>query len=298
MRTLTIAACLAGTMFCAVRAHGQTFDAKSLIERHLELQAPPDPIAEQRMRDDFARHAHESQRHAAEAPVRDALEGHEETIMRTIELVFSSPESPEEYLDAMGEVVPEQAAAVDELLEKFTADMERLDKIRPELVAEYERRQGRRPQRKEIDTIIQRAKSLRTRQLRLDLERELFIHQRVAISNWNPERCGLRISLTETPVGDALGLTEKQKKEIRERSQEIGSRFREAWYQAKRDSLKLYEDVLTEEQVAKLNEVFVPNGGKGIPFVPTEPDEILNQMPYEFYRPDDLEARKKYGTGK
>ena len=205
---------------------------------------------------------------------RTNLENNEKLILRTIHFMVSET-SIEEYQTSMGEMIPEQAKSLNHEFEAFQEKSEEIRSRTESLVADYEKKRGRSATPREVKTIVGKEIKKIEVEFYANVTNELLRHQKLAIANWRPESRGISKTLTETPIGKTIGLTEMQLEEIRERSDEIGAEFHEAYKKARTEVLELYEDVLTKEQAKKVKDLYYPGSSVDMPFVPMSPVEIF-----------------------
>jgi len=80
------------------------------------------------------------------------------------------------------------------------------------------------------------------------------------IQKWAPHlKGGFAKTLTETPIGKALGLTEKQQEKIRKRCDKIGDRLFREYVKARLEAEELFAEVLNDEQIERLRKLYEPN---------------------------------------
>jgi len=83
--------------------------------------------------------------------------------------------------------------------------------------------------------------------------------QRKEILKWAPENSGgLAKTLTETPIGEALGLTQEQQEDLRKKFDKIGLRLFKEYVRSRLEAEKIFAEALTEEQIKKLQKLYAP----------------------------------------
>ena len=221
---------------------------------------------------------------------RETVEENEELIARTIRFMLTET-NLEDYESMMGELLPEQS----ELLKKEFAEYERkLDSINErtkEIVSDWEIRSGREATPKIAQTLIESERQKIKLEFFANTSQELLLHQQVAIANWKPEIIGIKRTLTDTPIGDAIGLTKRQKKKLREESERIGIEFYEMYKKCRTEVYELHKEVLTKEQARKVNELYYPSHRGDYRFAELFANQLLQMVPRGTYPSDDLRLK-------
>ena len=74
--------------------------------------------------------------------------------------------------------------------------------------------------------------------------------------NWNIDKIGLPKMLTETPIGDALDLSEAQQDQIRKKSHELAKRLTKQIEEAQQEAMQIVHDVLDDSQAERLIDAY------------------------------------------
>lgn len=210
------------------------------------------------------------------------LDANLEENVAAIELVLSKL-SEEQLTSSMGELLPDQLEAARQRVAEYVDKIQQIDTDPLNAAREFARSHGR--ELDPTDYEIRRGAAFARKRLETELEKELnevlLFHQMRVVDAWRPERRGIASTLVDTPIGDALGLSKRQKEQLRERSDEIGIEFMRAYKKALRESEELYANILNDEQAKQLKEIYYSSSWIERPFVPSTPQEILHQISRE-----------------
>ena len=213
---------------------------------------------------------------------RDVLEENEQLILRTIKFMISET-SVEDYVEQMGELIPSQTDFLKQEFKEFTEKAEELRQEPDSFIRDFERSVGRPATEQEVELLVDKAIKQAEAEFYTKITEEMLQHQKLAIAKWNPSAIGIASTLVDTPIGKAIGLSDREIKKLRERSEEISIEYFEAYKKAKLETYKLFEEILDERQAQKIKDLYYP----GRVYSSSQPS-FVQQMPFAWMRPVDL----------
>lgn len=84
----------------------------------------------------------------------------------------------------------------------------------------------------------------------------LLPHQLEVLANWSPAELGIIKTLTDTPVGEIIGLSDEDQKRLRRRTDKAVEELKQKVAETRSEIMKLYEESLTETQKKQLGSKF------------------------------------------
>ena len=102
--------------------------------------------------------------------------------------------------------------------------------------------------------IVEAKKAAQTKVVKILLE-----FQATDILEWSPSRIGITKIITETPIGTSLGITDRQKKEIRRKSGQVADEIRDDLKRLKRKAYDSIVGSLSKEQLESLKRIYGKN---------------------------------------
>lgn len=174
----------------------------------------------------------------------DAPPRRHEDILPIVELLMSN-----EKAFANVELTAEQKAKIKPVFEEYERKVKGIqDKY--EHVMDPEERNS---------LISRETRSLRRECIRVVTD-ELLDFQLDAFAAWLPEHVGIVKSLSDSPMGTALGLTEDQRSQIRKKADALGEKMKADFIKYRADANDIVFDALTQEQRERLLKIVDPAG--------------------------------------
>jgi len=196
-------------------------------------------------------------------------------LMRIVHFLLNGAD-PEGAMEALA-VMPNQARDMKSAGSPPKATWE-------EYLAEYEKKQGRTLTAQERRFCLEEYNKNILAPAQRSQGELLWPEQRLQVLSWTPESRGLSKLLTETPIGEAIGLTEAQREKIRRESQRIGNRLFIEYCRALEEANELYNETLTPEQRTALSELYEE---RDIVADGLRHTKILHTLMYEWPRRED-----------
>jgi len=200
-------------------------------------------------------------------------------IARTLELIFEG-ENLESNLEELA-VSAQQRKSFETFAEKMRKLDEQLNSD-DESLAKLLGVKRIPDEPREREWLVSRYRARQRKALLEELAGEVMDLQIQEILRWTPERQGgVLKTVTETPIGTALGLTEQEKETLRTEADKIGDELTIHWIEARIKAESLVYRMLTPEQRIKVSQVYHPGApGKDTMFH-IFGVELMNEFRYD-----------------